>query len=59
MSIVTDDPTNRNGRREQEVRAKPCPFCRSPDTYVGRTMLIVRYCYCRVCKRSWRQTPEK
>lgn len=58
MSTVADEPTKRNGRREQQVRAKPCPRCGSVDTYVGSTLTIVRYCYCRRCRNSWRQTPK-
>jgi formate dehydrogenase maturation protein FdhE len=48
----------RNGRREPQVRAKPCPICESMRTKVVTTMGKVRYCQCRECQKRWKQSPE-
>lgn len=54
-----DERNYRNGRREPEVRAKPCPECKSQNTKVRTTFRIVRYCFCRECHNTWTQTPPK
>jgi hypothetical protein len=58
VSSVAHDKNIRNGRREPEVRAKPCPKCESLRTKVDKTMEKVRYCKCQDCQKRWKQSPE-
>lgn len=46
-------------RRQPQVFADPCKACGSTNTRVARTMMIVRYCKCRVCGTTWTQTPRR
>jgi ribosomal protein S14 len=52
-SNVTEKPK----KRRPEVWAKPCPKCGSTDTRVRTTFRILRYCVCKTCNATWRQSP--